>query len=75
MARGLSPHNRMLTLLESLEFSVAAANALVDKQLLISWSTLWELDANGVANLCKTVCKQGSGEDGHQIPKMAVTQL
>ncbi len=65
----------MLTLLESLGFSGAAAKALVDEQLLNSWSTLWELDDDGIDNLCKTVYKPGGGEDGHQIPEMAVTQL
>ena len=65
----------MLMLLESLGFSEAAAKALVDEKLVNTWSTLWELDDDGVDNLCKTVCKPGGGEDGHQIPEMAVTRL
>ncbi len=75
MACGANPRDRMLTLLESLGFSVAAAKALVDEQLLNNWSTLWELDDDGVDNLCKTVRKPGGGEDGHQISEMAVTRL
>ena len=67
----------MLMLLESLlGFLVAVAKALVDKQLLNDWVALWELDNDSVDNLCKTVCKLvGSGEEGHQIPEMAMTQL
>ena len=61
MACGASPRYQMLTLLESLGLLVAAAKALVDKQLLNSWSMLWELDDDGVDNLCKTVHKPGGG--------------
>ncbi len=75
MARGANPRDQMLTLLESLVFSAAAAKALVDEQLLNNWAMLWELDNEAVDNLCKTIRKPGGGEDGHQIPEMAVTRL
>ena len=60
----------MLTLLESLGISAAAAKALVDEQLLNNWVTLWELDDDAVDNLCKTVRKPGGGEDGHQFLRL-----
>ena len=60
-------------LLESLRFLAATAKALVDKQLLNRWAMLWELDDDAVDNLFKMVRKPGGGEEGHQIPKMAMT--
>jgi hypothetical protein len=65
----------MVMLLQSLGFSEDAAVALVDEQLLNRWETLLELDDDAVDSLCRTVCKPGGGEDGHQIPEMAMTRL
>ena len=75
MARAANPRDQMLALLQSLGFSEEVAEALVDEQLLNHWATLWELDDDAVDNLCRTVRKPGGGEDGHQIPEMAVTRL
>ena len=71
----MTPRDQMLALLGSLGFSEAAAVALVDQQLLNKWETLLELDDDAVDNLCRTVRKPGGGEDGHQIPEMAMTRL
>ena len=47
-----------------------------DEQLIKVEDALLKLDdEQEVENLCKTVFKQGGGEEGHQIPEMAMTRL
>ena len=65
----------MIELIKSLGFSKEAASALVREQLIEDEDALLELDDEQVENLCKTVRKPGGGEEGHQIPEMAMTRL
>ena len=45
------------------------------EQLIKDEDALIELDDEQVESLCKTVRKPGGGEEGHQIPEMAMTRL
>ena len=65
----------MIELIKALGFSGDAASALVKEQLIRDEDVLLELDNEQVENLCKTVRKPGGGEEGHQIPEMALTRL
>ncbi len=56
-------------------FSLGAAQALYDDEMIMTLDVLHDLTNNIIKELCRAIRKPGGDRPGHQIPKLSVTCL